>query len=243
MTEQNVSGENQVTTEGAAPEKMLRQSEVNAIAARTKQEGYDKAMREMAAQYGTQQAQTPQAQPAPLQPQQQPQQQPMNSQASPQLTPDQVRQMIMEHAPQSVAQQQQAQQRAGVEANFIQKLEAGKTPYPDFDQKVYHLDLAGKNRDMIPLLNSVDNAADVMNDIADNPKKLVELRALAMSVSPQAAFNEMRKLSDSIKQNQSATQERLPNEPLSQVNTSITGADSGSLKNVTDFRNAWASRR
>jgi hypothetical protein len=91
---------------------------------------------------------------------------------------------------------------------------------------------------LIPLLNFADNAADVIYDIANNPLKLSNFRRLAMEVSPQAAFNEMRNLSESIKRNQAGTQEKAPNPPLSQIKASVTGADNGS-STIADARGKY----
>lgn len=219
-----------VSPVGQPAEKMLRQSEVTAIASRSKQEGYDKAVRELADRYGSQ-AQPAATQTAPAQ------SMPASAAQQP-LTAEHVQRMIAEQAPQAVAQQTQQAQWAQMENHYVQKLEAGKSAYPDFDEKVKILDLGGRNRDLIPLLNSAENAADVIYDIANNPLKLSNFRRLAMEVSPQAAFNEMRNLSDSIKRNQAATQEKSPNAPLSQVKTSVTGTDNDS-STIKDSRNKY----
>jgi hypothetical protein len=219
-----------VSPQGQPAEKMIRQTEVTAIAGRSKQEGYDKAMREMADKYGSQFTQQSQPQPTPVQ-------SPASNVQQP-LTAEQVKQMIAEQAPQVVAQQNNAAQWAHMENNYVQKLEAGKSAYPDFDEKVKVLDLGGKNRDLIPLLNSVDNAADVIYDVANNPLKLSNFRRLATEVSPQAAFNEMRNLSDSIKKNQAGSQEKSPNAPLSQIKSSVIGTDNG-LSTIRDARNKY----
>jgi hypothetical protein len=233
---QNISAPSESVTPVSpqpAQEKMLPQSEVRAIASRESKEGYEKgyqkAMRELAEKYGSNATQQPYSQPAPVQ-----------TAASTQqpLTPEQVKQMIAEQAPQVIAQQTQQAQWAQIENQYIQKLEAGKTAYPDFDEKVKILDLGGRNRDLIPLLNFADNAADVIYDIANNPLKLSNFRRLAMEVSPQAAFNEMRNLSESIKRNQAGTQEKAPNPPLSQIKASVTGADNGS-STIADARGKY----
>jgi hypothetical protein len=210
-------------------EKMLSQHEVNEIIGRTKNEAYERGKRD-----GSTVQQSAPQQPA-YQPQQSAHVTPQTPQQHQALSPDDVKRIMAENAPQVFAQQVQAQQWAHMENNFIQKLEAEKNAYPEFDQRVTQLDLAGKNRDLIPLLNSVDNAAAVLSDIADNPKKLADLRAIASTVSPQAAFNEMRKISDSIKQNQAAANQKSPNTPLSQVQTSVNGTDNGSLT-ISDIR-------
>lgn len=249
MTEQNSLGEQSSQSQnistpsesvtpsanpvGQAPEKMLRQSEVTAIASRENKAGYDKAMRELAEKYSAAPAQQAQSQSTPYQA-------PANITQQP-LTAEQVKQMIAEQAPQAVAQQTQQAQWQQMENQYVQKLEAGKSAYPDFDEKVKILDLGGKNRDLIPLLNFADNAADVIYDIATNPLKLSNFRRLAMEVSPQAAFNEMRNLSESIKKNQNAANQKTPNPPLGQIKASVTGTDNGS-STIQDAKNKYRSR-
>lgn len=221
---QNISSDNATNSTGsvsAPAEKMLRQSEVTAIAGRAKQEGYDKAVREIA------EKQPSAAQPVYQQTQQQ--QQPSQVGGVAQLTQEQILRMIDERAPQAFAQQVQQHQYLNTANQFIQKLEAGKVDYPGFDQKVAALNLP-THTELLPLLNTLDQgvAAGVLDDMADNPRKLADLKVLNM-MNPQLAAIELNKLADSVRQNKAATQVKTPNEPLGQIKTSVTGADNSPL--------------
>jgi hypothetical protein len=235
MIEQNALGENpspgqsvpsdNVSSGSSQPapvqEKLLRQSEVTAIAGHAKQQGYEKAMREIADRQQSYAANT-----APTQPQAQPAN---NQMGGNQLTAEQVRQMIHEQAPQAYAQQLQEQQFSNMTSQLIQKLETGKVDYPNFDTKVSTLNLRG-HPELLPLLNTLDQgvAAGVLDDMADNPRKFADLKILNM-MNPQLAAVQLNKLAESIRQNKAATQVKSPNEPLGQIKTSVTGADNGSL--------------
>lgn len=116
---------------------------------------------------------------------------------------------------------------------FSSKMLAGKSKYPDFEEAVSKLDLT-KAPILVQWANSVDNTADIIYDIAKNPAKLVTILALA-GHSPDLAFDELKKLSSSIKQNEDALKRQQPKEPLSQVQPSNTGVDNGS-KTITDLR-------
>jgi hypothetical protein len=116
---------------------------------------------------------------------------------------------------------------------FSSKMLAAKSKYSDFEETVGKLNLV-QNPILVQWANSVDNTADIIYDIAKNPAKLVTILALA-GHSPELAFDEVKKLSSSIKQNEEALKRQQPKEPLSQVQPSNTGVDNGS-KTITDLR-------
>lgn len=201
-------------------EKMLTQSQVDHIVKSVKQEAFEKGRQAAIGGMSAAPAQAA-ATPAPT----------MGGMA--QLSQADIQKMIDERAPQALAKQVQEQQRLQTNQTFIQKIEAGKAAYPDFDKKVERLNLPALEH-LIPLLNSTDNTADVLYDIASNPKKVVDLTML-QNLNPQLAYEEMQKMSGSIKQNQAAASQTYPDEPLSQIKPSTTGTDNGS-QTVSDFR-------
>lgn len=200
-------------------EKMLTQSQVNDIVKGVKQDAFEKGRQ--AAMGGMSAAPAPVAAPA------------SNIGGMAQLSQADIQKMIDERAPQALAKQVQEQQRLQTNQSFIQKIEAGKAAYPDFDKKVERLNLPALEH-LIPLLNSTDNPADVLYDIANNPKKIVDFTML-QNLNPQLAYEEMQKMSGSIKQNQAAASQTYPDEPLSQLKPSTTGTDNGS-QTASDFR-------
>lgn len=123
-----------------------------------------------------------------------------------------------------------------VHNEFIQKVNDGSAKYQDFDEvtEALGLDEAQGNNPLVHLLNSVDNPADVLYEMGKNPEKLGAVAALLPA--PTLARQAIIKLSNSIKNNQAALQQRQSSsEPLSQIKPSSTGVDSGS-KTVSDFR-------
>jgi len=204
-------------TEEAA-EKLIPQSTVDKAVKHAKNLAYEQGKKEVLMQ---------------LQAQQQ-EQQPVNAPVNPQgsqnlggmqsLTPDQVQKMIDTHAQQQ-AQQYHAQNIAN---EFLAKLSNGKDKYPDFDEKMESLDLSTIPQ-IVQLANTVENTDDVMYELASNPNKLVTLLNLTNFGNGRLAYLETKKLSDSIKQNQTALQQPVPPEPLSQLKPSNVGTDNGAL--------------
>jgi exonuclease VII large subunit len=87
--------------------------------------------------------------------------------------------------------------------------------------------------ELIPLSLAVDNTAEVIKELLDKPlvaNNLVEL----YKKNPAKAKREISRLSQSIKDNQSAKIVK-PKEPLSQVKASTTAVDSGGQKGVRDY--------
>lgn len=125
------------------------------------------------------------------------------------------------------------QNRKQLVSNFVGKIEAAKSKYPDLDKKLAKLPLA-KMDHILHMANSMDNTAEIMNDLADNPNKIGNLHA-QFSMSPELAYETMGKLSQSIKDNDSASQVKTANEPLSQITPSTVGTDNGSMS-VSDLR-------
>lgn len=230
-----VNGDQQVSVSNAAPsqdntvssaatpvteskpevqEKVLKQSEVDKIVGNVKRETLEKARREYESKM--QMAQTPPAT-----------QSYNENQVS--MPEEQLRRMINEEA------QKQANYAAAnrVAQEFISKLEATKSKYPDFEEKVSALNLPSIPQ-IVGIANSMDNTGDIMYEIANNPSKFASVMVLAHT-APHLAEAELRRLSDSIKKNEAAAKQPTANEPLSQVKPSITGTDNGS-SSVRDLR-------
>lgn len=117
---------------------------------------------------------------------------------------------------------------------FIQKMNAGRQKYNDFDTVISELNIPEVSG-IVNFLNGLDNTADVVYEMGKNPSKYANVLTL-MNVAPNLAGSELQKLSNSIKSNEEAKkQQKETNEPLSQVNASITGTDSGEMT-VSDLR-------
>lgn len=206
----------------APQEKVLKQSEVDALVTRLKHEAYEKGKRDADAL-----RQAPPAQPA------QPAGQSMGG--MPQLTEEQVRQMIADEA----HKQTQMQAAHSMLSNFADQMGTGKGKYSDFDETVAKLGNLQNIPHVVKLATETGIAGDVMYELGRNPAKVASLTTLAY-INPQLAEDEMRKLANSIRTNEQASQVPEIAEPLSQVKPSTVGKDNGSYS-VRDLRRkSWA---
>lgn len=131
------------------------------------------------------------------------------------------------------AQEQEAKKIAG---EFFTKLNTGKEKYSDFDKALGDVEF-GAIPHVVQLANMVDNTADVMYELAKHPTKIANIQQL-ISISPKLAYAEMARLSQSIKENETAAKTKFPNEPLSQMRPTNTGTDSG-IPSVSDLRKKY----
>lgn len=232
MTEQvsTTEVENQPVDSTSAPvsEKMLKQSEVNELIGRVKHDSYAKGKNDAEAQWKTQQPAQP-TQPASPAPQAT-----QNVGGIPQLTQEQIRSMITEQMQQS----EQQKQMQGLANMFVSKMEAGKGKYQDFDQVVTPLNLP-----QIPLIwqtaSAFDNPADIVYELGKNPAKLAQLSLVGYS--PELLKREMQKLSDSLKQNEVAKEQKVANAPLDRPSPSTVGMGNGGKSDlsVQDWRKIY----
>ncbi len=145
------------------------------------------------------------------------------------LTTEDVHNIIASHTAQQ-ANEWQAQQIA---QQFLGKLTAAKDKYPDFEETLANLEVH-KFPEVVQLANNFDNTADIMYELAKNPSKAVILKQCAQ-LNPNLATLELRRLSDSIKQNQAAKQRPIAKPPLTQLTSSLTKTDND-LTNISDYR-------
>lgn len=121
-----------------------------------------------------------------------------------------------------------------IATEFFTKLGTGKEKYQDFEKVMSDVEFQAIPH-VVELANMTDNTADLMYELAKNPSKIANIQQL-IAISPKLAYAEMQKLSQSIKDNESAANVKLPNSPLSQLRpSSNTGADNGVLS-VKDLR-------
>lgn len=118
---------------------------------------------------------------------------------------------------------------------FSSRLEAGKDRYEDFSEKVGSLPLA-KIPEIVQLALKVDNTADVMYELAENPSKMLNIAKLANDYGEEFALKEMNKLSNSIKANDYALNKQKPNKPLSQASPSVKAGKDMGVMTTSDYR-------
>lgn len=129
-------------------------------------------------------------------------------------------------------QQEEGAQR--IAQDFYKKIETGKSEFPDFEEKMKELNYA-ELPEIVEMATHMDNTAAVMYELNENKWKMGNILSL-MQRSPQLAFSEMKRLSESIKQNKNAQYESQPKSPLSQLRASSQGMDRGGVLTVSDYR-------
>ena len=188
-------------------ERTFTQTEVRRIAAKSKHEAYEKGKRDAEAM--SQKAASLGGMDA--------------------MSEDKIRQLIQDES-QRQANLAMAQKIAD---EFTQKMKAGEAKYPDFSEAVSDLNLPQVPH-IVHWANGLDNTSDVMYDLAKNPAKFANVMMLSQT-APHLAQREMKRLSDSIKKNEEAKAQKLPDEPLSQMKHSPVSTDNGRYT-VSDYR-------
>jgi hypothetical protein len=221
---QNVESVSSPVSESSTPgEKMLRQSEVNDIVGRAKQDAASRAVE----QYKRSQETSSQNQ---------------STQHSPQMSEERFRQVAAEEA-QRVRDQERSEWQTKSETenaqrivkSFYDKMAAGKEKYDDFDKVTGEIDLQTFPNVVQLLAEHLDNPHDVLYEFGKNALKMEQLERLAER-SPRMAIAEARRMAESIKANDSAQGRRTPNAPLSQQRPSNVGTDSGTALSMRDLK-------
>lgn len=208
------------TTSSQKSENFLPQSQVDHIVGKARKDAYAKAKQDALNEYQRGNQQHTQSS-----------QSPSSMGGMEQLTPERIEQMITD-ATDKRARESYATK---VATDFLGKMEAGKTKYADFEDTVNALNLP-MAPEIVDWANGLDNTADVVYEIAKNPTKFTTILNLARGGFGQLAQRELQKLSTSIKQNESATdQAKSVNEPLSKITPSTVGTDNGKMT-VKDLR-------
>jgi hypothetical protein len=184
-------------------EKMLPQSQVTKIAASENRAGYEKARRELEAQYGIQN--------------------PANS--KPSIDPEEIKRIARETyqaelKEQALKHQQMLEQQEAdrVHSALAKKIEDATTKYEDFNTVVQEFDYVNELKDVLYAVNNVDNSGDVLYHLSKDPAKLKELVSdLRTPGFQRMAMKKINELSDSIRNRESAKNRELPPEPLSQL--------------------------
>lgn len=219
--EMELNQDQPISSEVETPEeKMLKQSEVDKLIGRVKQEAsqraYERAKRELMDQQMTQQP-TSQTQSMGGMPQQ------------PQMSDEELNNRI-------ARQIEEAERKAysqKVAKDFLVKMQAGQSIAPDFNEKLATFNPADFPH-LAELAAHFDNTPEIWYELSNNLHKVAAIDLLHQR-SPNAAVAEMRKLSDSIRKNKEAAQQPEAREPLSQIKPSTVGTDNGSMS-INDLR-------
>lgn len=118
---------------------------------------------------------------------------------------------------------------------FTSKMQ-GQKNYSDFDEVTQGFN-AAEFPQIVYLIANMDNAQDIVYELAKNPQKLAYIDYLAQR-SPKTAQTELRKMSSSITSNLAALaeeQQAKTNAPLDRMSPSLKTGSSGQLS-VSDLR-------
>jgi len=178
-----------VETAQQTQERLFKQAELNEIVGRAKHDAVESYKRQ---QQQTQQ-QAPQFNQAP---------------SSKALSEDDVKRLTGEELHRHREEwTREAQERMNAEAaerivnSYKEKISAGKEKYEDFEAVTNNVDMRYYPNVVQLLAEYVDNSHDVLYDLAKNRSKLYQLESTCQH-NPQDAIYEIKRLSDSIKANE-----------------------------------------
>lgn len=120
---------------------------------------------------------------------------------------------------QASVQETEMQKINDFSVSFGEKLRNAGENDPDFNSLIDDLELTKVPR-LAYIANDFDNTADVLADLARNPKNYTEIVSLLNVGNERMAKKELKKLSDSIKQNNSAKGQKKAPDPLTQLKPS-----------------------
>lgn len=159
-----------------------------------------------------------------------------------QMSPDELSRMISESVQKNLetertrhveAQKQQDAHR--IVSEFQNKIAA--SDHPDLMKRLQDLGL-GNIPHIVELANGMENTADIMHELEQNPAKIGNLTSL-LYTHPQLAIREMQRLSHSIKANKDASNHQSANEPLDRMSASVTKTDNGQMSDADLRSQDW----
>jgi len=205
-------------------EKMYNSKQVTAVVKREQQKAFERGRKLAMEELQRQQAQNmPQAQQA------------QNLGGMQQMSEDDIRRLIAEQTPQVLQEHAQQFKINQTVDSFVNKMKAAEERYPGLESKLNELDF----QHLAPVIqsaNELENTADIMQELLENPMKMGNL-VMLMHTQPKLAQKAMFDLSNSIKTNQQALQEKeLARDPLSQINPKSKAGIDNSTMTVSDFR-------
>lgn len=144
-------------------------------------------------------------------------------------------QVIQDLTERAEAQQAEAEAAAKdaemkrVADTYFDKMKTGGNKISDFDEIMGDFDHK-QFPHLVWATSNMDNAAEVMYELANNPTKLEKINGW-LKYSPERGLKELRNLSDSIRDTNAAIEEYQPtNAPLSQTKPSNVSAGNGMSK-------------
>lgn len=207
-------------------EKMLSQSEVNNLIGRAKAEAQEKARRQAEAEFQKKleelhsQKQAAEA----------------RGEDTKEIDVDSVYQQVHERFQNEMQQKQLEQHMQQVADSYQSKLENGSKDYEDFDDVLKDFN-PEEFPQIVYLVAGMDNAADIVYELAKNPQKLATVDYLSQR-SPQKAQSELQRIGKSIAANKTAQLEESQantQAPLDRLQPSNKTGSNGQMS-VSDLR-------
>lgn len=212
---------------------MLSKSTVSKIVERERLKAFEKGKQEALMQLQQEQQQQMQQ---PEAAQQQAPQQPGSLGGMQQMNPADIERMVAEQLPHKLQEHVNQLKNQHMIDSFVQKMQAAEQRHPGLEAKLNDLDYSPAMSKVIEMANNMENTADVMKELMDNPSKLIDLLG-AVKEQPKLAQNQIMSLSNSIKTNQEAlAQEKQAQDPMSQLKPSSSAGMDNSAMSVSDFR-------
>lgn len=223
-----------------ASERVFKQSEVSAMIGRAKQEAVERERRRTLPQDYSQPRQADSFNEA-----SQPQMNQNAYQANNTSNEERIRQIVAEETRRQQesynADMQKRQQEDAVKrivGSYQTKIAAGKTKYQDFDTVTGDMEIGSYPYMVETLADYVDNAADVLYEFGKDRMKLFQLEQMLQNPNTrQEGMRQTQRFAQSIKDRSVASKIRMPNEPLSQLQSSSYGiGNDGDMPSVKDLR-------
>jgi len=207
------------------PERMLPQSHVDKIVKKAKYDVAQATKRELEEKY-QRDLEALQAQ-----------QSQRNENVPRELDANAIYQQVQERFNEEMQQRQIKSEMDRVANSYLSKMEQGKNTYEDFEEITKDFDPTAFPQ-LTYLVAGIDNAADVIYELAKNPMKLAGLDRLAER-APKQAHSELLKVSRSIAENRQAQAEENSNQvadPLDRLSSSRISGSNDKLS-IQDLRN------
>jgi hypothetical protein len=157
----------------------------------------------------------------------------------PHLSEEKIQRMIDDAASKFEQKRHQESQAAEVVNKFVTHMQGGKDKYEDFEDKMKNIEFGNIPPQIVHFATETGIPEDIFYDLAENPQKIAHLTILAHT-QPALLKRELEKLSASIKTNQSAKQQVMPREPLSQITPSNVGSKDTGNMSVRDFQKMFS---
>ena len=205
-------------------EKMLSQSQVNKIVQHEKAKAAQVTKRELEERHQRELAEI------------QAKQSQRNESVPREMDANAIYQQVQEKFNEEMQKRRVQDEMDRVANSYLSKMEQGKNAYDDFEDVTKEFDPTAFPQ-LTYLVAGMDNAADVIYDLARNPLKLAGLDRLAER-NPRQAQSELLKLSRSImdnKQAQSDEGSQSVAEPLNRLQSSRVSGSNGKM-GVRDLR-------